>query len=101
LPLKEGQSCVAHVLLLRPRPSIIRSIRALISGGVSPPSSTQAALRPRGFLAVTIGAAGCSADRLSLSGFAFRPIERASACHFTTIAGTPSGTGFRFRGGRL
>jgi hypothetical protein len=43
------RSCAAA-----PPASIIRWIRALISGGVSWPSSVQAALRPRGFLTVTL-----------------------------------------------
>jgi hypothetical protein len=82
---------VAHVLLPDLRPSIIRSISALISGGVSWPSSGPGlppALRLRGDdrrLPVMAGAGG-------VSGFA-APLR--------TIAGPSNGTAFRFRGGRL
>jgi hypothetical protein len=79
----------------------MRAKKAFTLSGVSAPSSAQAALRPRGFFAVTM-AAGCSTGRLSLPGFTPRVTLADAAFDLgVTIAGQVSGTAFRFRGGRL
>jgi hypothetical protein len=81
---------------------IMRARNTFTLSGVSASSSTQAALRPRGFLAVTMATVGCSAGRLLLLGFTSRwTIAGAAFALGATIAGPSNGTAFRFRGGRL
>jgi hypothetical protein len=79
----------------------MRARNAVTLSGVSAPSSTQAALRPRGFIAVTMAAVG-SGNRLSLPGFTPRGTLADAAFDLgVAIAGPSNGTDFRFRGGRL